>query len=505
MVSNGTREVYRRSGYCPICQSAVEFSAKHDWYRDHLLCSGCASIPRERALALVLERRFPDWRNMSIHESSPGNRGISPKLKRECAHYVESQFFRDEPLGKTIHGFRNENLEVQTFAEGTFDLVVTQDVLEHVNEPEEVLSEIARTLKPSGAFIFTVPTYKGQTESQRRARYGDNGSVEHLAEPEYHGNPISDAGSLVTFRYGYDLAELIAKWSEMDVEVIHFHDHRHGIIGEFTEVYVAVKREARKAARADAGGRWPEEVRNLCHNAASPLGVSPEVHKDDATFRFVYDHRGFATKGDAVNYYFNDGATSAARLSRLIERWAAGKSSPLTVLEFGAGYGAVTRHAIGALAPHVVHSSDPSPAARAFLKSAFDSQVIPASDDPAELVFGNGYDVVVALSFFSRLPQSSWSQWLQRLYAGLSEGGVLIFTTHGRTSMKHFPHATLDERGFWFEGSNASTPYGQCITTKEFVDRSIEQLPEVEHLTHEPALWWEHQDLYVVRKGVVPQ
>lgn len=242
-VSDETKLVYREPGHCPICEAAVEFTAKYDWYRDHLLCSGCGSIPRERAIALLLNRRFPDWRDFAIHESSPGTRGISPKLRRECRGYVESQYFRDEPLGKHIRGFRNENLEVQTFPNDTFDVVVTQDVLEHVNEPAEVLREVARTLKPGGAFLFTVPTYKGQIESERRARYDESGSVEHLAEPEYHGNPVSDAGSLVTFHYGYDLAALITDWSGMDVEVVRFNDRRHGIIGEFTDVYVATKRD----------------------------------------------------------------------------------------------------------------------------------------------------------------------------------------------------------------------------------------------------------------------
>jgi hypothetical protein len=47
------------------------FAAQRHWYRDHLFRSGCGSIPRERAVALVLRERFPDWRRMRIHESSP--------------------------------------------------------------------------------------------------------------------------------------------------------------------------------------------------------------------------------------------------------------------------------------------------------------------------------------------------------------------------------------------------------------------------------------------------
>lgn len=233
--------VYDRAGFCPICAGEVRFRARETWYRDHLFCSGCGSIPRERGLALVLERRFPDWRTLAIHESSPADRGISRKLSQEAKGYVASQFFPGEPLGATVRGFRNENLEALTFADATFDLAVTLDVMEHVNQPDQVLREIRRTLRPGGAYLFTVPTYKGKVASERRAHYRPDGGVDHLAEPEYHGNPVSDAGSLVTFHYGYDFAELITAWSGLDVEVVRFHDPRHGVIGDFTEVYVATR------------------------------------------------------------------------------------------------------------------------------------------------------------------------------------------------------------------------------------------------------------------------
>src|SRR5437899_1086488 len=42
-------------GFCPICATDVVFHADDPWFRDHLLCSGCGSIPRERAVMLVIE------------------------------------------------------------------------------------------------------------------------------------------------------------------------------------------------------------------------------------------------------------------------------------------------------------------------------------------------------------------------------------------------------------------------------------------------------------------
>jgi SAM-dependent methyltransferase len=230
--------VYRRQGFCPICEKSVEFSATSNWYRDYLFCSGCRSIPRERALALVLSSHFPQWRSLSIHESSPANRGISAKIQKECPSYIASQFFPSKTRGDMVGEFRNEDLEQQTFASNSFDLAITLDVMEHINHPDLAVKEIARTLKSGGAYLFTVPTYKGLITSCRRALYKSDGSIEHYFKPEYHGNPVNHSGSLVTFHYGYDFAELIYQWCKMNVEVFRFHDHRHGIIGDFTEVYL---------------------------------------------------------------------------------------------------------------------------------------------------------------------------------------------------------------------------------------------------------------------------
>ena len=80
------------------------------------------------------------------------------------------------------------------------------------------------------------------------------------------GNPVSDAGSLVTFHYGYDLAELIHQWSGMNVEVSRFHDPSRGIIGEFTEVYWATKPEQQATRRS----RWPTILRGLSKLRRAP-------------------------------------------------------------------------------------------------------------------------------------------------------------------------------------------------------------------------------------------
>jgi SAM-dependent methyltransferase len=233
--------VYDHEGYCVICDTRVRFRAQYDWYRDWLVCSNCSSVPRERALTFILERSEPDWRSKRIHESSPVFRAISLKIKQQCSAYVPTQYFVDRPLGEIFGDFQNENLECTTFEDESFDIVLTLDVMEHVNDPQKVIEDVYRTLKPGGRYIFTVPTDKGRIETKRVARYMDGGGVEHYETPEYHGNPVSSEGALVTFRYGYNFANEITGWAPFDVHLHRFCRPHLGIIGEYTEVYECIK------------------------------------------------------------------------------------------------------------------------------------------------------------------------------------------------------------------------------------------------------------------------
>lgn len=239
-------EVLRIDGFCPICESAATFVADGPWLRGTLKCRSCekGSVPRERALAAVLNRECPDWRTLSIHESSPMQRGISLKLQRQAKHYVGSHFFPEEPFGTIVKGWRNENIEQQTFESDTFDLVITLDVTEHVFHPDRMFKEIWRTLKPGGLYISTFPIRKRLVEATvPLARLHPDGTVEFLKDPpEYHGNPIDGAGALVTWDYGYDIHQQIAEWAPFDVEITRFADRHQGIIGEYTEVVVCRKR-----------------------------------------------------------------------------------------------------------------------------------------------------------------------------------------------------------------------------------------------------------------------
>jgi glycosyltransferase involved in cell wall biosynthesis len=233
----------RREGWCPICEKERVFVARQHWLRDHYLCEGCGSIPRERAIMNVIQTYYPKWRDLHIHESSPGNRGASVKMREQCKKYIATQYDLELKFGKTHpkNGYRSEDLGKQTFADNIFDLVVTQDVMEHVFNPENVFREIHRTLKNGGAHIFTTPIVRKESPSLCRAEILPGGSVRNIYPPEYHGNPLSKEGSLVTWHWGNDIKEIATNATGSKVEIVACHDIKMGIEGEYLDVIVHQK------------------------------------------------------------------------------------------------------------------------------------------------------------------------------------------------------------------------------------------------------------------------
>ncbi|MCK8489039.1 class I SAM-dependent methyltransferase [Paenibacillus sp. MBLB2552] len=232
----------RNYGYCVICEKDTEFIEENPWLRDHYLCTSCKSIPRQRALINTLNEFYPEWKTMDIYESSPCG-PASKFLKTKNDQYVSSHLFSEDlPSGSYVKGIRNENLERMSFGDVSFDLVITQDVFEHVMEPDKAFNEISRILRPGGAHVFTMPWYSDLEKTRRRAKKM-NGEIIYLEEPQYHGNPVDAKGSLVTFDWGRDFTDFIFEHSNMQTLIYLVKDKYLGLDAEFLHVFVSRKKE----------------------------------------------------------------------------------------------------------------------------------------------------------------------------------------------------------------------------------------------------------------------
>jgi SAM-dependent methyltransferase len=227
------------AGYCPCCEEKTWFISEKDWLRDNYICQRCKSIPRFRAIINRIKEYIGDISKKSVYEAAPGG-SSSSWVQRNAGNYISSHFWDDIPLGGQKGTHYCQNMEQLTFEDNLFDLVVTQDVFEHIFEPEKAFREIHRVLKPGGYHIFTVPYYRG-TNTTVRAKLEENGKIKYFKEPVYHGNPISQDGSLVTYDWGEDLTQLIFLWTGMITTIYLEKNEYYGLEAEFLEVFVSKK------------------------------------------------------------------------------------------------------------------------------------------------------------------------------------------------------------------------------------------------------------------------
>jgi len=226
-------------GYCSICEGHVVFRSYGSWHRDQLVCTGCGSVPRQRALISVLSIVRPDWRGTRIWELAPAG-PASEMLARGSERYIGSHYWPDVSPGTLVDGVRCEDLERPTLPDASVDIVVSSDVFEHIIDVDLALGQVARVLDVGGIHVWTTPQYQDIESSRARVRRSPTG-LEYLVPAEYHGDPVSADGALVTYDWGRDLPRRVELASGMLTTVFRLESWSLGLLGQFLEVFVSRK------------------------------------------------------------------------------------------------------------------------------------------------------------------------------------------------------------------------------------------------------------------------
>lgn len=74
-------------------------------------------------------------------------------------------------------------------------------------------------------------------------------------KPDYHGNPIDEAGSLVVTEWGDELCDFVFRSCRMTTIILNFCDSRLGLKGEFLDVLISRKVSALDII-PELGGDW---------------------------------------------------------------------------------------------------------------------------------------------------------------------------------------------------------------------------------------------------------
>ncbi len=115
-------------------------------------CPHCRSIDRERHLKLFFDRLqiWDCFKGALLHLAPEPTLGAAI-LKYGPSRYVTGDL---QPKHSSIEKI---DIEAIPYPDATFDVVICNHVLEHVNRPAVALSEVWRVLRRSGRFICQTP------------------------------------------------------------------------------------------------------------------------------------------------------------------------------------------------------------------------------------------------------------------------------------------------------------------------------------------------------------
>lgn len=408
-------------GKCSVCGRIGSFMIKDNatLFRE-AACGNCGASKRTSDVARAVVRTLTGNEEASLAESlthlkgmriyEAAARGRIHDLLKRLPHYVCSEYFDDVPRGRSKGGVRCEDLEQLTFPDNRFDLVITEDVLEHVPDPHRAFREIRRVLKPGGCHIFTVPLHEGKKTVTRAALENDN--VVHLMPPVYHGDPLRAEGALVYTDFGDDTATML---NAMDMH---------------TEIVTA--------------SRWytPEELSFIDKDALYGSYLEHLKTNDLVSF-FKYNSVVFISKKSLYTdeRYMPDFA--AAQMS--YEHWhrylyASGFVAGKTVLDVacGAGYGSdlLAQSAQSVIGVDISQDAI-SRAAGKYIRSNLEFRRGSAAKIPVE---ENAYfDVAVSFETIEHLAEDAQESFLSEVKRLLKQDGLFIISTPDKRAFSDIP------------------------------------------------------------------
>lgn len=238
---------YHQVGKCNICgKSTIFICIDAKTVRNNMYCPFCQSSSRKRHVAkLLINKVISDISSLAEISSNKDlnnldklniynadiNDAFSQVLQSGTSYYCSS-YIPNIQVGTEIREqVFCQDLEKLTFSSEKFDVVITEDVFEHIRDYQKAFQEVYRVLKTGGYHIFTVPCF---FDKPTLIRVDTSGKEDiHLLPPEYHGDKIR--GKILAYRtFGIDIFEILEKIGfETTVDFSNYLDRRYGIFDSY--------------------------------------------------------------------------------------------------------------------------------------------------------------------------------------------------------------------------------------------------------------------------------
>ena len=214
-----------------------------------------------------------------------------------------------------------------------------------------------------------------------------------------------------------------------------------------------------------------------------------------------------------TSHYHAQGADALRMILQVMS--AAGKDGVRSILDLPCGHGRVLRHIRARFPEARLTACDIDADGVEFCAKTFGATGIVSRKETSEVSIDDRFDLIWCGSLLTHLDRPAWQAWLEFFSDHLLDGGVLIFTTHGRYSAKRLAeqprspwfYPGLDDAevplmlrrysatGFAFAPTPGTPDYGISVSSPAWVVAEVSGHPHLKLLSFVEMGWVEHQDV----------
>lgn len=246
--ANTGRETFYYYGRCAVCNSpqplivdyqaaeVVDGQKKINW-RERLICPNCHCNSRQRFMAHKIFENYKSGKQILMYEN---NSNIFRLVKREIPSL---RGFEYAGVGYTgdVNGVYCEDICNLSFKDEEFDLLVSNDIFEHVYDYQGAFDEAYRVLKPGGKLVFTVPFDGNNNVTDKRAEVSE-GVIIYTKDKFFHENPVQGIDALLVFQvFGWDILESLKLSGFQDAYGKVYYGLKEGYMGYLPMYFEAYK------------------------------------------------------------------------------------------------------------------------------------------------------------------------------------------------------------------------------------------------------------------------
>lgn len=199
-------------------------------YREGFLAAGFN--PRQRAVMDLFTEAPQAWAvaeaRIYAHEA------LSPfalAFRGRYPRFLGSEYATSAAAQRALFPIPAIDILNSGFEDQCFDIVLSNDVLEHVPDLDRALAETARMLRAEGWLIATFPFLYTQATTLQKAVL-EAGKIRYLTAPDYHDNPMDPEGRSLVFQIpAWDVVARARAAGFASAEMIFWSSRTRGLIG----------------------------------------------------------------------------------------------------------------------------------------------------------------------------------------------------------------------------------------------------------------------------------